>query len=97
MLPIVMRVLVTRTSSCRRSQGRSTSWSPTPTRTGDKNYLVAVWPKLSPGGCFTAHNVSGRGAGRGIGEFLAHLKTLPDAVTEIDTSSRAGVSISCKR
>lgn len=62
-----------------------------------KNYIVAVWPKLSPGGCFTAHNVSGRGAGSGIGEFLAHLKTLPDAVTEIDTSSRAGVSISCKR
>jgi predicted O-methyltransferase YrrM len=61
-----------------------------------KNYLVAVWPKLVPGGCFTAHNVSGRGTG-GIGEFLAHLKTLPDADTRIDTSSRAGVSISFKR
>ena len=41
--------------------------------------LIAVWPKLVRGGCFTAHNVSGRGAGRGIGEFLSHLKTLPDA------------------
>ena len=59
-----------------------------------KNYLVAVWPKLLPGGCFTAHNVSGRAAG--IGEFLAHLKTLPDAQTTIDDSSREGVSISCK-
>lgn len=62
-----------------------------------KNYLVAVWPKMTPGGCFTAHNVSGRGAGGGIRDFLDHLKTLPDAVTTVDTSSRAGLSVSCKR
>jgi predicted O-methyltransferase YrrM len=62
-----------------------------------KNYLVAVWPKVTPGGCFTAHNVSGTGAGGGIREFLDHLKTLPDATTTIDTTSRAGISISCKR
>lgn len=62
-----------------------------------KNYFVAVWPKVVSGGCFTAHNVSGRGAGPGIREFLDHLKTLPDAVTTIDESSRAGISISCKR
>jgi predicted O-methyltransferase YrrM len=61
-----------------------------------KNYLVAVWPKLTPGGCFTAHNVSGR-VGSGIHEFLAHLKTLPDARTTIDTSSPAGISISYKQ
>jgi caffeoyl-CoA O-methyltransferase len=61
-----------------------------------KNYLVAVWPKLLPGGCFTAHNVSGRVSG-GIREFLAHLKTLPDAETTIDNSSREGISISRKR
>ena len=61
------------------------------------NYMVAVWPKVVKGGCFTAHNVSGSGAGRGIGEFLSHLETLPDAVTTFDTSSRAGISISCKR
>lgn len=61
-----------------------------------KNYLVAVWPKLTPGGCFTAHNVTGRVAG-GIGEFLAHLKSLPDADTTIDTSSSAGISITYKR
>ena len=60
-----------------------------------KNYLVAIWPKVVPGGCFTAHNVSG--AGGGILDFLSHLKTLPDAVTTFDTSSRAGISISCKR
>ena len=61
------------------------------------NYLVAVWPKVVSGGCFTAHNVSGWFAGRGIAEFLAHLKKLPDAVTTIDNSSREGISISCKR
>ena len=62
-----------------------------------KNYFVAVWPKLEPGGCFTAHNVSGRGAGGGgIAEFLAHLKTRPDAQTTIDTSG-GGISISYKR
>ena len=62
-----------------------------------KNYFVAVWPKVVPGGCFTAHNVSGRGVGAGIREFLAHLDVLPDAVTTIDKTSRAGISISCKR
>ena len=60
-----------------------------------KNYFVAVWPKMSPGGCFTAHNVSGMG-GRGIREFLAHLDTVADDVTRFDTSSRAGISITCK-
>jgi len=63
-----------------------------------KNYLVAVWPKLVPGGCFTAHNVSARFfGGGGAREFLAHLKTLPDAETTIDTSSSEGISISYKR
>jgi predicted O-methyltransferase YrrM len=60
-------------------------------------YAKAVWPKLTPGGCFTAHNVAGRGAGPGIREFLAYMQGLPDATTTIDTSSRAGLSISCKR
>jgi predicted O-methyltransferase YrrM len=61
-----------------------------------KNYFVAVWPKMTSGGCFTAHNVSGRGGG-GIRDFLAHVNALPDGVTTIDTTSRAGVSITCKR
>jgi predicted O-methyltransferase YrrM len=61
------------------------------------NYFVAVWPKVVPGGCFTAHNVSGRGSGSGTREFLAHLKTVRDAETTIDTSSDAGIAISCKR
>jgi predicted O-methyltransferase YrrM len=71
-----------------------------------KNYFVAVWPKVLPGGCFTAHNVSrltrvlawiSPSLGGGAGEFLAHLKTVPDGVTTIDTSSSQGISITCKR
>jgi len=57
-------------------------------------YLVAVWPKVTVGGCFTAHNVSGRGQA-GIREFLDHLKGLSDAQTTIDNSG-AGISISYK-
>lgn len=60
------------------------------------NYFVAVWPKVVPGGCFTAHNVGSAGQ-RGIREFLAHLKTVKDGTTTIDNSSSAGVSITCKR
>ena len=63
-----------------------------------KNYLIAVWPKLVAGGCFTAHNVSGLFVGSGIREFLAHLNTLPDAEkTTIDRASWEGISITCKR
>lgn len=58
------------------------------------NYLNALWPHLSPGGCFTAHNVSGRM--RGIREFLDALERLPDAQTTIDRRSGAGLSITCK-
>ena len=58
------------------------------------NYLEAVWPKLVPGGIFTAHNVTMRGSG--IREFLDALKRLPDGTTTIDNKSSAGLSITCK-
>ena len=62
------------------------------------NYFVDVYPKMSIDGCFTAHNVSARsGSQEAIQEFLNHLETVPDLETTIDTSSRAGVSISYKR
>jgi caffeoyl-CoA O-methyltransferase len=57
-------------------------------------YFQALWPKLRPGGCFTAHNVSMRGAG--IDEFLSHLETVTDGTTTIDRRSRAGLSVTCK-
>jgi predicted O-methyltransferase YrrM len=57
-------------------------------------YLEAVWPKLTAGGCFTAHNVTMRG--EGIREFLDALKQLPDGRTTIDEKSSAGLSITYK-
>jgi predicted O-methyltransferase YrrM len=58
------------------------------------DYLQAIWPKVTVGGCFTAHNVS---MGQpGMAEFLAALERVPDAQTTIDTSSEAGLSISFK-
>ena len=60
------------------------------------NYLIAVLPKLEPGGCFTAHNVT-NARQSGIREFLDYLSRLPDLDTRIDRSSGAGLSISCRR
>jgi len=57
-------------------------------------YLRAVWPKVVPGGMFTAHNVT-MGAS-GIREFLDALKLLPDGETRIDNGSSAGLSITRK-
>jgi predicted O-methyltransferase YrrM len=77
-----------------------------------KNYFIDVEPKLKPGGCFTAHNVSeryslasqspGRG-GRGSygfyggqGDFLDYVKSLPEYETTVN-SSGGGMSISYKK
>jgi predicted O-methyltransferase YrrM len=64
-----------------------------------KNYLIAVLPKLEVGGCYTAHNVSGRRRGRGwgIGEFVDYLESLPYMETTYDDSSWSGISISYKK
>lgn len=59
------------------------------------NYFKALWPKLAPGGCFTAHNTRMRNAG--IAQFLQHLKTVRDGETTMDEKSRAGLSITCKK
>lgn len=61
-----------------------------------KNYFIALAPKLEVGGCFTAHNASDTWM-EGIREFLDYVKDLPNFKTTIDTSSSAGISISCKR
>ncbi len=64
-----------------------------------KNYLIAVLPKLEVGGCFAAHNVSGRRGRRqyGIGEFVEYLESLPYMETTYESSSWSGISISYKR
>ena len=61
-----------------------------------KKYLIMLLPKLTPGGCFTAHNVSSRNT-PGIQEFLDYVENLPELETTIDNSSGAGLSISFKK
>ena len=60
-----------------------------------KNYFIALASKLEVGGCFTAHNASNTGMA-GIREFMDYVKSLPNFKTTIDTTSRAGISISYK-
>ena len=61
-----------------------------------KNYLIAVLPKLEVGGCFAAHNVSGRRQ-RGMRDFVDYLESLPNVETTYDSSSWSGISISYKK
>jgi len=60
-----------------------------------KNYFIALAPKLEVGGCFTAHNARNTGS-EGIREFINYVTDLPNFKTTIDTTSRAGISISYK-
>jgi caffeoyl-CoA O-methyltransferase len=64
-----------------------------------KDYFEAVLPKLTIGGCFTAHNVSRRmrRGGWGAGSFVEHVLSLPFMETTFAEGSRAGISISYKR
>jgi caffeoyl-CoA O-methyltransferase len=62
-----------------------------------KNYFLDVDPNLKTGGCFTAHNISGRGRGYGgTGEFLEYIRGLKNYETTVN-SSGGGVSISYKK
>jgi predicted O-methyltransferase YrrM len=65
----------------------------------DKNwyprYFEALLPKLEVGGCFTAHNVSGRGR-RDMGNFVEALESTPNLETEYFRSGN-GLSVSYKR
>ena len=57
-------------------------------------YFKDLEPKLAPGACFTAHNVSHPGGGAAA--FLEYVKKLPGYTTTVEGSSE-GVSISYKR
>jgi len=58
-------------------------------------YFKDVDPKLTKGGCFTAHNVRNRYGG--TREFVDYLEGLDNYETRIDNSSSSGISISFKR
>jgi predicted O-methyltransferase YrrM len=63
-----------------------------------KNYFIDVDPKLTVGGCFTAHNISrvGRGYGGGQGVFLEYVMNMKNYETSVNTTG-GGVSISYKK
>jgi len=76
------------------------------------NYLESVLPKLTVGGCFAAHNVSGgyysggRGRSRGgfgrgygqAGDFWEFANSIPSLETKIlDIPGSAGLSVSYKK
>lgn len=74
-----------------------------------ENYLKAVLPKLTLGGCFAAHNVSeysgwgrrGRGGRRGYGDgggFLEYARSFPNLETSVlDIPGSGGLSVSYKK
>jgi predicted O-methyltransferase YrrM len=57
------------------------------------NYAKAVLPKLAPGGCLAAHNVSPRRRWQMTGDFYAFVTDR----TDLETTFRAGVMVSCRR
>jgi len=62
-----------------------------------KQYFVDVAPKLLVGGCFGAHNVSGRRGGYdGIREYAEYVTSLKNFETTFNTAG-AGVAISYKK
>jgi len=74
------------------------------------NYLDAVLPKLTVGGCFAAHNVweatfggfAGRGrrgyGGGGGGGFLDYARSIPNLETKVlNLPGSAGLSVSYKK
>lgn len=62
-----------------------------------KQYFIDLVPKLVVGGCFTAHNVSGRRGGYGgIREYAEYVTSLKNFETTFNTSG-SGVAISYKK
>jgi predicted O-methyltransferase YrrM len=60
------------------------------------NYLAAVLPKLEPGGCFAAHNIS-RSSWGWVGEYLSYVRSLPNLDTTIESSLSSGIALSYKK
>jgi caffeoyl-CoA O-methyltransferase len=62
-----------------------------------KQYFIDVAPKLVVGGCFAAHNVSGRRGGTGgIHQYAKYVTRLKNFETTFNTSG-SGVAISYKK
>ena len=62
-----------------------------------RTHLVAVWPKLVPGGCSTAHNVSARVFGGGGAANSWHTENTARCRDDDRHLEQRGISISYKR
>lgn len=63
-----------------------------------KQYFIDIAPKMTVGGCFTAHNVGGYFIHRkGIQEFLDYIQSRPNFETTIEKTRSTGISISYKK
>jgi predicted O-methyltransferase YrrM len=60
------------------------------------NYLKAVLPKLAPGGCFAAHNVSGPGWGW-TRDYWNLAANHPQLTPIVDKKSPAGLTLSFRK
>ncbi len=58
-------------------------------------YFRDLEPKLTPGGCFTAHNVLWRGD-TGIGRFLEYVRGNAKFRTTVERGAGEGISITCR-
>lgn len=59
-----------------------------------KQYFIDIAPKMTIGGCFTAHNITMRS--QGIREFVEYIQNLPNFDTTLETDRSSGISISYK-
>jgi caffeoyl-CoA O-methyltransferase len=62
-----------------------------------KQYFIDVAPKVSEGGCFTAHNIQRRSRMAGIREFVEYVMARHDFQTTIETDRSTGISVSFKK
>jgi predicted O-methyltransferase YrrM len=63
-----------------------------------KQYFIDIAPGMVEGGCFTAHNIRGRGShSKGIQEFVDYIQSLPNFDTTIEKTRSTGISISYKK
>lgn len=63
------------------------------------NYFDALYPKLTPNACFTAHNVEESLFRRGgwQAEYLRHVRSVDDMETFLHPDARNGIAVTCKR
>ena len=62
-----------------------------------KQYFLDVAPKITEGGCFTAHNINRRGRRGGIRDFVETIQSRSDFTTTIETDRTTGISVSFKK